>query len=180
MSAFGQLSPIPHNLNQHAEPERISQKIPVYKINQPYFHKGDYIVPKGSYLKLWDEPDTSMEPVNELAEVEMRKHLAKLDNLGAKKAEKEGRDYRSLLEQYDKQKMLKDFIDDSEDMEEGVIARPGEEKLNILGAKKYVTDDEDITTDPAQIKKKAMQERMKKARETMLKNRATKKSADLA
>lgn len=174
--SFGQLSPIPNNLSPEVQPA-ISQKVPVYRLTEPYFDKFDRLNPKGSYIKLKSEPAPSMEPMNKLAEIEMRKYLTKLDDIGAKHAERANKPYRSMLEKYDHNKELQNLIDD--DSEEGTIAKPGEDKLQILGAKKYESDDEDVVTDPALIKQKAMRERMAKARKTMLENREKKKAADL-
>lgn len=176
MPQFGQLSPIPHSLNTNKEPEHIPQGIPVYKLLEPYFDRFDVYREKGSYIKLKSEPNLQMEPMNDLAEEEMRKYLTKLDKLGAQKAGKEGKDYRPLLDRYEHNKELRNLIDNSADSEEGSLARPGEEKTQILGAKKYMSDDEDVVTDPALIKKKELQERMAKARAVATKNREAKKT----
>lgn len=157
----------------------ISQTLPVYKLLKPYYDKNDAFCEEGSYIQLRTEPNEHMEPMNTLAEIEMRKFLAKLDNISSGIIEKEVALTR--LEKFEMEMELKRGISGDPENEEGLVGMNSfskEAPISTLGAKKYQVGVDEYVTDKRLVEQQA---RMAKARATAAANRAAKKvTQDLA
>lgn len=174
MSQFFASPPKPREL-----PE-ISQKVPVYKLLAPYFDKQDRLCEEGEYIQLKTEPNQYMEPLNALAEIEMRKLLSKLDNIAKGVIEKA--EPVSLLEKYEQERALKmNAVDDSDEQEGPASANSfsREAPISTLGAKKYKVGEDEYVTD-ARMVDKSRRDHMAKMRKAAAAKRASKKVEDLA
>jgi hypothetical protein len=81
-----------------AAPVVIPQDRPVYRINDKFFGPDDTLYISGSYVVWTEEPNTDMEPMNDLAQKNMTVYLKKLDALGREVAAKTGKAWNGLAD----------------------------------------------------------------------------------
>lgn len=113
-------------------PMVIPQDRPVYQITaeKGFFGPDDHLYATGAVIAWLDEPNTEMEPLNEMATAAMKKYLQKLDACGRAVAEKAGRAYTGLEDAFDNSRAL-------EQQDAKRVQLIGEkEMVPLMGAKK--------------------------------------------
>lgn len=126
-----QLSPVPP---QRQAPVVIPDDVAVYRVKDgKFFGPDDTLYPEGSILAWDEEPNTEMQPLNDLARTAMKKYLKKLDGHGRDAARAAGKSYTSLADAYENSIVLA--------QQEGKRVRllNAVETIPLMGAKKNTT-----------------------------------------
>ena len=113
-----------------SSPAVIPQDEPVYRVNEGKFFADDTLYEEGQIITWPDEPNDSLEPLNDLAREKMKEFYAKIDEAGRKVAEKAGRAYVSRLDAFENSYALAK----QEGRKVNVLNAP--DQKNILGAKR--------------------------------------------
>jgi hypothetical protein len=71
----------------------IPQDVPVYKVGEGQFYADDELFPAGAIIVWPDEPNASLEPLNDLAREALGAFYEKMDAFGIAASEKTGKAY---------------------------------------------------------------------------------------
>ena len=122
------LSPVPPRAPAQLN---IDAARPAYRVveKRGFFDENDQLWEKGSMI-YWEGPlNPGLEPINELAEANMREYLEHLDSEAHKVAEKKGSSYASLVNAFDAKRILNKMDKDNRRVDE-------EEMTPIMGGEK--------------------------------------------
>lgn len=126
------LSPIPPQPQARIV---IPEDRPAYRLKESFFGPDDTLWEEGIVIQYDDEPNKAMEPLNNLAIERMMEFLEKCDVQGKKYADKEGKNFISELEAFQKTLMPE------EDGVKKVQPLSGNKaQIPLMGAKKTRTN----------------------------------------